>query len=171
MTDNIVIDLSKTNDDNSSNNITSTKTKNDGEDEIEKQFNDVLESMGSLKQYITQVQNKIRILEKNVKKEQKNYAKFVEKKQRTNKKPSGFAKPTPVSDELCDFMKKEKGTHLARTEVTKYIIGYIESQKLQDKSNKKKINPNQSLKELLGVSEKDELTYFNIQKFMNRHFI
>ena len=66
MTDNIVIDLSKTNTNNSLH-----KKKNDGEDEIEKQFNDVLESMGSLKQYITQVQNKIRILEKNVKKSKK----------------------------------------------------------------------------------------------------
>ena len=167
MTDNVVIDLSKSN----TNNSPSTKNKNDGEDEIEKQFNDVLDSMGNLKQYITQVQNKIRILEKNVKKEQKNYAKFMEKKKKGNHKPSGFAKPTPVSDELCDFMKKEKGTHLARTEVTKYIIAYIENQKLQDESNKKKINPNQSLKQLLGVSENDEVTYFNIQKLMNRHFI
>tara|TARA_B100000073_G_C23368298_1_gene425848 strand:- start:26 stop:529 length:504 start_codon:yes stop_codon:yes gene_type:complete len=167
MADNIVIDLSKSNTLNSP----SLKTKNDSEDEIEKQFNDVLDSMGSLKQYITQVQNKIRILEKNVKKEQKTYAKFMEKKQRTNRKPSGFAKPTPVSDELCDFMKREKGTHLARTEVTKYIISYIENQKLQDESNKKKIVPNQSLKKLLGVSENDEVTYFNLQKLMNRHFI
>ena len=68
-------------------------------------------------------------------------------------------------------MQKEKGTHLARTEVTKYIINYIENQKLQDETNKTKIIPNQSLKNLLGVGDKDDVTYFNIQKLMNRHFI
>ena len=168
MTDNIVIDLSKSNNLNSP---TSSKNNGETEDKIEKQFNDILDSMGNLKQYITQVQNKIRILEKNVKKEQKNHAKIIEKKRKGNHKPSGFAKPSPVSDELCVFMQKEKGTHLARTEVTKYIINYIENQKLQDETNKTKIIPNQSLKNLLGVGDKDDVTYFNIQKLMNRHFI
>ena len=37
----------------------------------------------------------------------KKLCKICRKKQR-NQKPSGFAKPTPVSDELCDFMKKKK---------------------------------------------------------------
>lgn len=169
MTENIVIDLSKSN--NSPSLKNKSELKSDSEDEIEKQFNDILDSMGNLKQFITQVQNKIRILEKNVKKEQKTHAKYMEKKNKGNRKPSGFAKPSPVSDELCNFMQKEKGTHLARTEVTKYIINYIENQKLQDETNKKRIVPNQCLKQLLGVKENEEVTYFNIQKLMNRHFI
>lgn len=164
---NVIIDLSKT-----ATNLNSPKEKCLNEDDnIEKQFNDILETLGGLKLYITQVQNKIRNLEKKVQKEQKTHAKLAEKKNKGNRKPSGFAKPTPVSDELCNFMNKEKGTHIARTEVTQYIIKYIEEQKLQDTKNKKKILPNQSLKNLLGVDENDEVTYFSLQKLMNRHFV
>ena len=138
---------------------------------IEKQLTDVMDSLTSMKQFITQVQGKVRGLDKLVKKEQKNTVKMAEKKNRGNRKPSGFAKPGPVSDELCIFMKKEKGTHMARTEVTQYIVKYIKDKALVNNDNKKIIVPNPELKSLLAVSEKDEITYFNLQRLMNRHFV
>jgi chromatin remodeling complex protein RSC6 len=142
-----------------------------GDETIETQFTDIIETLGGMKQYITQVQNKIRVLEKQVKKTQKTQLKQIEKRNRGNKKPSGFAKPAAVSDELCCFMNRKKGTHLARTEVTQYIISYIKEKQLQDRENKRRIVPNDSLKKLLGVNEKDEVTYFTLQQLMNRHFI
>ena len=138
---------------------------------IEKQLTDVMDSLTSMKQFITQVQGKVRGLDKLIKKEQKNTVKMSEKKNRGNRKPSGFAKPGPVSDELCIFMKKEKGTHMARTEVTQYIVKYIKDKSLVNNDNKKIIVPNPELKSLLAVSEKDEITYFNLQRLMNRHFV
>ena len=139
---------------------------------IEKQLSDVMDSLTSMKQFITQVQGKVRGLDKLIKKEQKNTVKMTEKKNRGNRKPSGFAKPGPVSDELCVFMKKEKGTHMARTEVTQYIVKYIKDKEaLVNNDNKKIIVPNPELKSLLAVSEKDEITYFNLQRLMNRHFV
>lgn len=138
---------------------------------IEKQLSDVMDSLTSMKQFITQVQGKVRGLDKLIKKEQKNTVKMTEKKNRGNRKPSGFAKPGPVSDELCIFMKKEKGTHMARTEVTQYIVKYIKDKALVNNDNKKIIVPNPELKSLLAVSEKDEITYFNLQRLMNRHFV
>ena len=138
---------------------------------IEKQLTDVMDSLTSMKQFITQVQGKVRGLDKLIKKEQKNTVKMTEKKNRGNRKPSGFAKPGPVSDELCVFMKKEKGTHMARTEVTQYIVKYIKDKALVNNDNKKIIVPNPELKSLLAVSEKDEITYFNLQRLMNRHFV
>lgn len=138
---------------------------------IEKQLTDVMDSLTSMKQFITQVQGKVRGLDKLIKKEQKNTVKMTEKKNRGNRKPSGFAKPGPVSDELCIFMKKEKGTHMARTEVTQYIVKYIKDKALVNNDNKKIIVPNPELKSLLAVSEKDEITYFNLQRLMNRHFV
>ena len=89
-----------------------------------------------------------------------------EKKKRA---PSGFAKPTQISEELCKFLGKKKGTEMARTEVTKHLTTYIKDNKLQDESNKRKILPDKALAKLLGVTAKDEVTYFNLQKYMKIH--
>ena len=68
-------------------------------------------------------------------------------------------------------MNKEKGTHMARTEVTQYIITYIKDKQLVNNDNKKIIVPNPELRSLLAVTEKDEITYFSLQRLMNRHFV
>ena len=138
---------------------------------IEKQINEVMDALTGMKQFITQVQVKLRGVDKLIKKEQKTAVKLNEKKNKGNRKPSGFAKPGPVSDELCLFMNKEKGTHMARTEVTQYIVKYIKDKSLVNNDNKKIIVPNPELKSLLAVSETDEITYFSLQRLMNRHFV
>lgn len=88
-----------------------------------------------------------------------------------NRKPSGFVKPTRISDELAAFLGKPVGTEMARTDVSKEINSYIQSNSLQDKSNGRKINPDTKLTELLKIGKDDELTYFNLQRFMKHHFI
>ena len=60
---------------------------------------------------------------------------------------------------------------MLRTEVTKEIYKYIQDNNLQDSENKKLINPNDELIKLFNLEEKQELTYFNIQTFLNKHFI
>ena len=82
-----------------------------------------------------------------------------------------FAVPTKISKDLCKFMGQPEGTELARTEVTKYIIQYIKDNKLPDKNNKKIINPDKQLKNLLQTNEGEVVSYFNIQKYMNKHFV
>lgn len=84
--------------------------------------------------------------------------------------PSGFVKPTKISDELAVFLGKEKGSEMARTDVTRAINTYIRSNDLQDKDNGRKINPDQKLATLLKLKKTDELTYFNLQKYMGIHF-
>ncbi len=68
-------------------------------------------------------------------------------------------------------MNKNEDELVARTDVTKYLIDYIKKENLQNKDNKKQIIPDVKLKKLLVIKDNDELTYFNIQKFMNKHFI
>ena len=68
-------------------------------------------------------------------------------------------------------MQKPKGSSAARTEVTQYIIKYIKDNDLQWNENRKIIKPNTPLKNLLNVKKNEEVTYFNIQRFMNKHFI
>ena len=57
------------------------------------------------------LQNQIRGLEKTVKKNMKQLQREAKKnRNKGNRKPSGFAVPTKISDELCDFMGRPHGS-------------------------------------------------------------
>jgi upstream activation factor subunit UAF30 len=92
------------------------------------------------------------------------------KRKSGNRAPSGFVKPTLISKELADFLGKPVGTEWARTEVTREINAYIRTHSLQDKENGRKINPDTKLRSLLQLKKGEELTYFNLQKYMSPHF-
>jgi chromatin remodeling complex protein RSC6 len=111
-------------------------------------------------------------LEKAMNREMKIAAKAASKKRRNsgNRKPSGFVKPTRISDELANFLGKEIGTEMARTDVSKEINAYIQAHSLQDKKNGRIIHPDGKLTKLLKVAKEDELTYFNLQRYMKHHF-
>jgi len=119
------------------------------------------------------VKNDYKVLEKAVSKELKAAQKASQKKRRGsgNRAPSGFVKPTLISDELALFLGKDKGSLLARTAVSKEINLYIRANSLQDKDNGRKINPDAKLAKLLKLQKTDELTYFNLQKYMKHHFV
>jgi upstream activation factor subunit UAF30 len=92
------------------------------------------------------------------------------KRKTGNRQPSGFVKPTRISDELAKFLEKPAGTEMARTDVTRSINVYIRAHNLQDKENGRKINPDTKLQSLLKLKKTDELTYFNLQRYMSPHF-
>lgn len=140
---------------------------------VSEQFNNIKESLTTFKTSINAFQTQIKFLEKGVKKELKIVKSKIKKKSSIKRKPSGFAVPSLISDELCKFMEKEPNTKIARTEVTKFIIQYIKDNSLQYTENKKIIIPDKKLSKLLAVENQDEIviTYFNIQRYMNRHFI
>jgi DNA topoisomerase-1 len=139
---------------------------------IFEQFEVIIDSLSHFRIQVNTIQQQIRQLEKNIKKEMKGLKKAATKnKNKGNKKPSGFANPTKVTKELCEFMNKQEGTQIARTEVTRALISYIKVNNLQNKNNKKIILPDQKLQYLLGIKKEEELTYFNLQKYMNKHFI
>ena len=141
-------------------------------DQISIQFDGIVQTLATFRQSITALQTQIRGLEKCVRKEMKTLKKEASKnRNKGNRKPSGFAKPSRVSDELCVFMNKEKGTEIARTEVTQFLIKYINDNSLQYAENKKVIIPDATLKKLLDVKDGEEVTYFNLQGLMNKHFI
>lgn len=85
--------------------------------------------------------------------------------------PSGFAKPTKLSDQLCEFLGMPKGSSLARTEVTRVINQYVKTHSLQDKEDKRKINPDSKLKGIMTLGDGDKLTYFNLQSYIKHHFL
>ena len=149
---------------------TSSQSSNDiNTDDIKAEFITLLNTLSAFKSQITMISSQVKSLESKVKKKMKVLEKQANKnKNKGNRKASGFAIPTPISNDLCKFMDKPEGTKMARTEVTKYIIQYIKDNKLPQG---KIIKPDKKLKGLLKVDNNDEVTYFNIQKYMNKHFV
>ena len=121
---------------------------------------------------IASLKNEFKSFEKRVSREVKTAQKVSSKRKRkaVNRAPSGFVKPTKISDELATFLGKDKGSEMARTEVTRDINKYIRTNNLQDKENGRKINPDSKLAALLKLKKTDELTYFNLQRYMSPHF-
>jgi chromatin remodeling complex protein RSC6 len=133
---------------------TSEASTEETTDHIGKQFEGIIQTLSTFRQSITALQTQIRGLEKSVRKEMKSLQKEAAKnRNKGNRRPSGFAKPSKVSSELCAFMKKDVGTEIARTEVTQYLIQYIKDNGLQFAGNKKIIMPDATLKKLLNVKK------------------
>ena len=135
-------------------------------------FSDLLAQLASLRTQLTAVTSQVRALSKRSERELRAAQKAGRKRPRKNgaRSPSGFVKPTLISKELAQFLGKEVGTEMARTEVTREINGYIRAHKLQDPKNGRRILPDKKLAKLLKLKKDDELTYFNLQRYMSPHF-
>lgn len=121
---------------------------------------------------LSSVKTDYKQLEKLVARELKNAHKNSRRKKSSgNRQPSGFVKPTLISDELAHFLNKSVGTEMARTDVSKEINAYIRAQSLQDKANGRRIIADAKLARLLKLGPTDELTYFNLQRYMKHHFV
>jgi chromatin remodeling complex protein RSC6 len=141
-------------------------------DDLVAQSVDFLTKLNQLGAMIASLKTEYRVLEKRWSRELKTAQKTSSKRKRKsgNRAPSGFVKPTRISDELAKFLDKPTGTEMARTDVTREINKYIRSHDLQDKENGRKINPDAKLQSLLKLKKSDELTYFNLQRYMSQHF-
>jgi chromatin remodeling complex protein RSC6 len=150
-----------------------TKEKNDLQDEeLFTQFDVLMNGLQNVKLQINTLHQNVKQIEKVVKKKMKGLKKEVTKKtQKGNRQPSGFAKPGKITKELCNFLHKEDGTEIARTEVTRALVAYIKENKLDNSDNGQIIHPDNKLKTLLGLEDNQNLTYYTIQKYMNKQFV
>ena len=144
----------------------------DGEAPLADQSVEFLAKLQQLGVLISSLKAEYRTLEKKWTRELKTAQKQSSKRKRKagNRAPSGFVKPTRISDELAKFLEKPSGSEMARTEVTRDINKYIRTHNLQDSQNGRKINPDSKLAALLKLKKTDELTYFNLQRYMSPHF-
>ena len=147
-------------------------TVEDVEASIAAQSVEFMAKLNQLSSMIASLKTEYRTIEKKWTRELKAAQKTSSKKKKRagNRAPSGFVKPTKISDELAKFLEKPTGTEMARTDVTREINKYIRSHNLQDVGNGRKINPDQKLQTLLKLKKTDELTYFNLQRYMSPHF-
>jgi chromatin remodeling complex protein RSC6 len=123
---------------------------------------------------LTTLRTEFKNMSRVVSREMKTAAKSARGKGRRtggNKQPSGFVKPTLITDELATFLGRDKGTEMARTEVTREINQYIRDHNLQDSTNGRHINPDNKLAKLLNYDSAETLTYFNLQKYLSHHFV
>lgn len=138
---------------------------------LNEQFNALLGQLSALRSQLTSVTSQVRALSKRSEREIKVAVKSSRKKRKAgNRAPSGFVKPTKISTELAKFLGKPLGSEMARTQVTREINGYIREHKLQDPKNGRRILADKKLKKLLKLKDNDELTYFNLQRYMSPHF-
>jgi hypothetical protein len=124
--------------------------------------------------YMTQTKLCFKNLERLICKQQKAHIKALVKKSKRCHKPSGFNKPSLISDDLVAFLvltDNYKSSYMSRTEVAKCINEYVKLHNLRDLNNGRIIYPDDVLKKLLGTTDDDQLTYFNLQKFIKHHFI
>jgi chromatin remodeling complex protein RSC6 len=142
-------------------------------EQITSDFASLNERLAQFKTMYTSIATDLRKLQKNMTQHMKETNKKKKRKTTASDKPrapSGFAKPTLISVEMCSFLGQPEGTEMARTEVTKHLNTYIKKHELQDLANRRKIIPDKALKKLLNITASDELTYFNLQKYMKVHF-
>jgi chromatin remodeling complex protein RSC6 len=142
---------------------------------IEASFSDLNGRLQEFRTYYSSILTDVKTLQRSVQKYLRESSKRNRRRKpadpnRPKRAPSGFAKPALISDELCSFLGKPKGTEMARTEVTKNLTAYIKEHALQAPDNKRRILPDNALQKLLNVGTEEEVTYFNLQKYMKVHF-
>jgi len=139
--------------------------------------------MNTLTEQSTVIKNLMvgfRLLMKDVEKNSKELDKLRNKKTRKTERnpnalPSGITKPVVISDELAKFLGVAPGTLVPRNEVTKGVSGFVKSNELSDPANKQKFVLDdrpaaKALRVLLG-NPKEDVTYFNLQRYLKHHYL
>ena len=130
----------------------------------------IIEKVNTLFANFKEVQNLLKVLSKDYEKQQKIIEKAQKKRQNAKNSPSGFAKPNKISDELCDFIGVPHGTEKSRTDITRFINSYVKEHNLNKPENKRFILPDEKLKKILNVGDKEDINYFILQKLISHHF-
>ena len=132
------------------------------------QANTVRETVGALVAELKRLEKRVARLQKEADKRRRRSKKPVEGEEAKPRKLSIFEIPTGLSAELCSFLGRPAGSLESRSNVTKAITTYVKAHELKDKHT---IKPDAKLKALLGVAAEEVLTYFNLQKYLNKHYL
>lgn len=141
----------------------------------------VLATLGEQATVIKSMINTIRNVLKDSEKQSKELEKLRNKRTRVKTErsadalPSGITKPVAISDELAVFLGVAPGTLVPRNEVTKGVSTYVKKHEISDPTNKQRFvlddrPASKSLRVLLGNPTED-VTYFNLQKYLKHHYI
>lgn len=138
--------------------------------EVESPLEAVFVKMAAALTLFKEIQSSLKVLQKSYEKMRKVVDKQERKKANARTTPSGFAKPTKISDELCSFLGVPKGSELSRTEVTRKINGYVKTHNLYDANNRRVILPDAKMSKILTLAPGEILSFFTLQRAIKGHF-
>ena len=81
---------------------------------------------------------------------------------------NGFNKPLDITPELRAFLALPAGEKISRSQVTRKVNEYVEQKGLKAGQN---ITMDATLQALLHPPEGTQVTFLNIQKYINPHYI
>ena len=140
---------------------------------LDEDLKSVTTFLNTLRETVTNLLGQVKRLDKRVHREIKDArkrrrrVKAEEGVDAPKRAPSIFERPVQVTDELCAFLAQPKGTLMSRSQVTKGVNNYVKENNLK---NKHDIKPDAALKKLLSIDQ-EPLTYFNLQRSLNRHYV
>jgi chromatin remodeling complex protein RSC6 len=138
---------------------------------IDTQFEALQQNLVKFKTYITEMQGQMRTLEKSVKQMKKEIPKKpTQPTVLRQPKIIGFDIPEKITSEMAQFMQNET-IMSTRNAATSFITNYIRQKKLQDMNDRTRINLNAELAALFKLPLTEPLTYFNLHKYINSHFV
>lgn len=83
---------------------------------------------------------------------------------------SGITQEVGVSKELESFLGLTPGSKISRTAVTRAVTEYIKTHNLQNPENRRHIILDSTLSKLLNPGSNEDVTYFNLQKYLKVHY-
>jgi len=141
---------------------------------LEEDLKSMTSRLNTLRETVVSLLGEVKRLDKRVHREikdarkRKRRVKTEEGPDAKPRTPSIFERPVQITEELCTFLAQPKGTLMSRSQATKGVNQYVKDHNLK---NKHDIKPDAALKKLLLVPETEALTYFNLQRYLNRHYV
>ena len=117
---------------------------------------------------LTTLQTEIKALRKDLRKVKQLLEDPSGDKAKARATNNGFNKPLDVSEKLRAFLKLGAEDTVSRSQVTKLINEYVTEKGLKAGQQ---ITLDATLKDLLAPPEGTQITFLNIQKYINPHYI
>ena len=131
---------------------------------------ELTDKISSVQLEMKSIHQTLKLLTKEYEKQKKVIAKVQRKRENAKKSPSGFAKPCKISIELCKFVGIPEGSERSRTDITRFINAYVKEKNLNNPENRREFFPDEKLRSILNVTDKEKVTYFILQRLIAHHF-
>ena len=121
-----------------------------------------------LKSVIDEQSKELKALRKDIRKIRQHIEDPLGEKAKARSQNNGFRKPQVVSEELRVFLNLGPEDRISRADVTRKINEYVTEKGLKNGQN---LTMDAALKSLLAPPDDVQVTFLNIQKYINRHYI